>query len=94
MAKKQIKPSDVSVQVDFEIGAATDFAADLLEDVNDHNVAGALRALNAEDYDLACDFIRLERDQAKAGSLTSELSRRREELLERLEEAESAEDEG
>lgn len=84
---KEIKPSEISRQLDYDIGAATDFAAELLEDVNDHNVSGALTALNVEDYDLACDFIKLEKDQAKAGSLTTELSRRRDALLERLEKA-------
>ncbi len=85
---KKIKPSQVSAQIEHDIGAATDFAADLLEDVNDHNMASALRSVNVGEHDLACDFIRLEKDQEEAGSLTAALSRRRDELLERLKKAE------
>lgn len=83
---KKIKPSQISMQVDWEIGAATEFAADLLEDVNDHNMA-ALRCVNVDQYDIACEFIELERDQNEAGSLTTELRARRDALLHKLREA-------
>ena len=83
----KIKPEAVAAQLKWDIGEATEFCADLLEDSNDHNIAAALRALNAEEYEIAKDFITLEQDQAKAGELTPELNERRTELLERLEEA-------
>lgn len=86
MAKK-IKPSDVSVQVDFDIGEATDFAADLLEDVNAHNIAAVLRALNVDEYDLACEFIKIDKEHRAEGHLTTELNQRRNELLDRLRKA-------
>ena len=85
---KKITPSDVATILKWDIGDVTDFCADTLEDANDHNIAAALRALNAEEYDLAKDFIDLEKDQAEAGELTQELSERRKELLDKLAEAE------
>jgi hypothetical protein len=90
---KKIEPQAVATQLKWDIGAATDFAANLLEDVNDHNIASALRALNAERYDLAKAFIDLEKDHAEAGELTPELGELRKELLKELEEAEGAVDE-
>jgi hypothetical protein len=90
MAK--IKPSDVSSQVDYDIGEAVDFCAQLLEDVNEHNGAYALAALNAGAYDLACEFIKLAEEQDEAGELTKELRSKREMLLEKLEKAEAGDD--
>lgn len=84
---KQIKPSDVSAQVDFEIGDAIAFCADLLEDVNAHNVSYVLAAINAGEYDLACEFIKLEQAQDEAGELTKELRQTRDELIEKLDHA-------
>jgi hypothetical protein len=92
MAKK-IEPSDVATQLKWDIGAVTDFCANVLEEVNDHNISLALRALNSEDYELAKDFIDLESAHAAAGELTPELNERRRELMEKLEEAEGAVDE-
>ncbi len=65
----------------------SDFAADALEDANDHNIAAALRAVNVQQYELACEFITLEKDHQEAGELTPELRDRREALLARLREA-------
>ncbi len=90
---KKIEPQDVAAQLKWDIGAATDFCAGVLEDVNDHNVSLALRALNAEDYELAKEFIDLEAAHAEAGELTPELSDRRKELMEKLDEAEGQVDE-
>ena len=90
---KKIDPSDVATQLKWDIGAVTDFCASVLEEVNDHNVSLALRALNAEDYDLAKEFIDLEAAHADAGELTPELSDRRKELMEKLDEAEGQVDE-
>jgi hypothetical protein len=90
---KDITPSQVAMQLDWDIGAITDFCANVLEDANDHNVSLALRALNAEDYELAKEFIDLEAAHAEAGELTTELSQKRDELMGRLEEAEGAVDE-
>lgn len=84
---KGITPSDVASQENHDIGELTDFCADILEDANDHNIASALRALNAEEYELACEFINLEKDQAAVGELTPELNERRNELLDRLRDA-------
>lgn len=86
MAKK-IKPQDVAMQLDWDAPAIADFSADMMEDANDHNLAAALRAINVQEYDLACEFIQLEKDQAAAGELTAELRDRREALLTRLREA-------
>ena len=90
---KGITPSEVAAQEHHDIGELTDFCASVLEDANDHNIAAALRALNAEEYDLAKEFIDLEKDHAEAGELTPELNEKRTELLGRLEEAEGAVDE-
>jgi hypothetical protein len=92
MAKK-IEPSDVASQLKWDIGAITDFCANVLEEANDHNVSLALRALNAEDYELAKEFIDLEAAHAEAGELTPELNEKRRELMERLDQAEGAVDE-
>jgi hypothetical protein len=86
MANK-IKPSQISAQVGYDIAAAADFAADLLEDVNDHNMAAALRAVNAGEYDLACEIIQIEKEHLEAGHLTTELRERRDALLDRLRQA-------
>lgn len=91
MAK--IKPSDVSSQVHYDIGEAVDFCSQLLEDVNEHNGAYALAALNAGAYDLACEFIKFAEEQDEAGELTKELSEKRDELLAKLEKAEAGDDE-
>jgi len=89
----KIKPQDVASQLKWDIGAITDFCADVLEDANDHNISLALRALNAEDYELAKEFIDLEAAHAEAGELTPELSEKRNELMQKLEEAEGEVDE-
>ena len=83
MAKK-ISPRDVATQMKWDLADIADFCADALEDANDHNLAAALRAINLEDYDLAIDFIKLEKEQARAGELTPHLSARRDELYDRL----------
>jgi len=80
----KIKPTAVATQEKWDIGKLTDFAADMLEDANDHNVSAALRSLNCGDYDLAHAFITLEEDQEIAGELTPELLDRRNGLLDRL----------
>lgn len=94
MPKKEgITPSAVATQLKWDIGDVTEFCADTLEEANDHNIAAALRALNAEEYELAKEFIDLEASQAEAGELTPELSERRKELMEKLDEAEGQVDE-
>jgi len=80
----KIKPSDVSRQVDYNIDEAIEFSADLLEDVNAHNVSYVLASINVGAYDLAKEFIDLEKDQEEAGELTKDLRERREELLDKL----------
>ena len=90
---KTVLPSTVVRQFRWDIGAITDFCANALEGANDHNIAAALRALNAEDYELAKEFIDLEAQHAEAGELTPELNEKRKELMERLDEAEGAVDE-
>lgn len=86
MAKK-IKPQDVAKQFDWDSTDIAEFAADMMEDANDHNLAAALRAVNFQQYDLACEFIQLEKDHQEAGELTTELRDRRHALLDRLREA-------
>ena len=95
MAPKRspIEPQDVATQLQWDIGAITDFCSSALEEANDHNISMALRALNAEDYELAKEFIDLEAAHAEAGELTPELDEKRKELMERLDEAEGAVDE-
>lgn len=93
MPKKEgITPSAVATQLKWDIGDVTEFCADTLEEANDHNIAAALRALNAEEYELAKEFIDLEASQAEAGELTPELSTKRDELMARLDEAEGEEE--
>ena len=90
---KKIEPRDVATQLKWNIGAITDFCANALEEANDHNVSLALRALNADDYELAKEFIDLEAAHAEAGELTPDLNQKRKELMERLDEAEGSVDE-
>jgi hypothetical protein len=90
---KKIEPSDVTTQLKWDIGAITDFCAATLEDANDHNIAAALRAINAADYELAKEFIDLESAHAEAGELTPELNEKRRELMEKLDEVEGEVDE-
>jgi hypothetical protein len=90
---QKIQPEDVVRQLKWDIGAITDFCANALEEANDHNISLALRALNADDFELAKEFIDLEAAHAEAGELTPELNERRKELTEKLEEAEGAVDE-
>lgn len=90
---KRIEPQDIAAQLKWDIGAITAFCADALEEANDHNISLALRALNAEDYELAKEFIDLEAAHAEAGELTPELNALRQGLMERLEESEGAVDE-
>jgi hypothetical protein len=80
-----IKPEAVAAQLKWDVSEATEFCADLLEDSNDHNISAALRAINYGEYDLAIEFIKLNKDQDSAGELTPELDARRTELLEKLE---------
>jgi hypothetical protein len=84
---KKIKPQEVATQFSHDATEIADFCADALEDANDHNLAAALRAVNVQQYDLACEFITLEKDHQEAGELTPELRDRREALLARLREA-------
>jgi hypothetical protein len=79
-----ITPSQVGKQIKWDIGLATEFAADLLEDVNDHNLAAALRAVSEEEYDIACEFLQIEKEQRAAGHLTTELRAKRNALYDRL----------
>lgn len=81
---KNIKPSDVSSQVDYNIDEAVDFCAEVLEDVNAHNISYVLDAINRRAYDIAKELIDLEKDQEEAGELTKDLRERREEILGRL----------
>jgi hypothetical protein len=81
---KKITPKEVAKQVDYNLGEAADFAADLLEYVNDHSLSAALRAVNADEYDLACEFIQLEKEQMAAGYQTEPLLMRRNALMVRL----------
>ena len=90
---KKIEPSDVASQLKWDIGAITDFCANALEEANDHNISMALRALNADNYELAKEFIDLEAEHTEAGELTPELDEKRKELMEKLDEAEGAVDE-
>lgn len=68
-----IEPKDVAAQFKWDINKVTLFCADALEDANDHNIAAALRVLNSGQYDLACEFIKLEMEHQAAGEMTDEL---------------------
>lgn len=80
-----IKPSKVAEQINYETVTATDFAADLLEEVNEHNISAALRALLLGNYQLACDFIMLQRELDMAGGMTPKLKALSEALFGHLE---------
>ncbi len=84
---KKIRPQDVAAQLEWDLGDIADFCSDVMEDANDHNMAAALRAVNAGDHDLACEFIQLEKEHSEAGHFTKELQDRRNELLDRLQQA-------
>jgi|SoiMethySBSTD1v2_1073268.scaffolds.fasta_scaffold6329913_2 hypothetical protein len=86
------KPSQIAKQLDYDINAAVDFAANLLEEVNNHNLAAVLGAVSVEQYDLACEFIKIEQAHREAGHLTTELYARRNELYKLLEQAMKAKD--
>lgn len=83
---KKITPKEVAAQFKWAINDLTEFCALVLEEANDHNISLALTAINFQNYELACDFIRLEKDHAEAGELTPELNERRNELVHRLKE--------
>lgn len=83
---KKITPQDVAKQLHWEIDQIADFSAEMFEDANDHNLAAALRAMNVMGFDLACEFIHLEKDHIEAGHLTEELRKRRDQLMDRLKE--------
>lgn len=81
MARKP-SVSKISMALDYDPGKVLDFAGDILEDVNDHNLAFAMWSLANGDYALAKDFIQLEEDQeAKGEGLTQEISDRRDQLM-------------
>lgn len=84
---RKITPKQVGTQFEWDETVIAEFCADAMEEANDHNLAAVLRAVNIQEYDLACEFIQLEKDQNEAGELTPELSNRRTALLERLREA-------
>jgi hypothetical protein len=84
--KKQITPSQVAMQFDWDINQGMAFAADLLEDMNAHNLAAVLRALDLEQYDIAKEFIDIEKEHRAEGGLSPELMARREALYNRLRE--------
>lgn len=91
---KKISPSDISSQVDYDIGEAIDFCGQILEDVNAHNVSYVLDAINRGAYDLAKEFVELEKDQEEAGELTKDLKERRDTLLEKLDDFDPDDPEG
>lgn len=82
---KKIEPSDVSKQFKWDIGDVMNFCADALEDVNEHNMSAVLRCVYYGAYDIAIEYLKLNKDQDEAGELTRELSDRRRELSEKLE---------
>lgn len=85
--KKQITPSQVAMQFDWDINQGRVFAADLLEDMNDHTLAAVLRALDLEQYDIAKEFIDIAKQQREEGGLSPELYQRRNALYEKLRQA-------
>lgn len=85
--------SEVSLAIDYDIGAAREYAGDLLEDVNDQWAAHALWSMNLEDVELACEFLHLEASVMESGELTPELREKSNELLDRFKEAQERADE-
>lgn len=85
---KIIKPSQVSMQFEHDPYETLKFCAELLEDINEHNLSGALSALNVNDHDLAAEFVKLDKEQADAGELTGPLRHWRNELMDKLKKAE------
>lgn len=76
------KPSTIAMKLDYDVFAARDFSASLLEDVNDHDTALALWSSTMGDVELACAFLRLGHDIQQSGEgLTAELYDRRGDLL-------------
>lgn len=80
----RITPSKVTSQYKWSIDHARAFAADMLEDVNDHALALAIWSVMAGDSQLACDFIQHGRRIEEARGLTPELSKEDRILLERF----------
>lgn len=81
------QPLAISKMLGYDLYKARDFCGLVLEDVNDHWVAHTLWSLNMGDVDLACDFIRFEGELSKRGELTRDLRNRRDNLLDRFDEA-------
>ena len=79
-------PVKIARQID-DIYAIRGFCGDMLEDVNDHWIAHAIWSMNLGDVDLACAFLRLSHERDQAGSLTTELHQRANELVTRYSEA-------
>jgi hypothetical protein len=67
-----------------DIDEARKFAYKLLQDVNDHSLALALLAIGLGKYDLACEWIQLEKAHQEAGELTPALSKVQIRLLDKL----------
>jgi hypothetical protein len=83
MPKGLIKPSNVAAQYKWDLGYITEFAAQMFEDANDHEMAYALWALAAGDVGLACEFLKLSAAVDKAGELTPELREKMNRLMDR-----------
>lgn len=88
--KVPLRPSSIAMALDYDFGAIRDFAGEMLEAANDHDVALALWSINYGDPELACDFIKASAERDKAGYLTTELMDRRAELLKRYTELQRA----
>ena len=71
----------VTKALDYSYDQAREFCGELLEDVNDHSLAFAMRSLAMDEFHLARAFIDLEEAVQQAGELTPELKVKRDELL-------------
>ncbi len=56
--------NEVSKMIGFAVDDTRALAAHLLQNVNDHMTAGALRALELGDVELACEFLRCRPEKA------------------------------
>jgi hypothetical protein len=63
----------IARQADYDIAFIRDFVARIFEEVNDRQLAGAIMAAAEGDMDLACDFLRLDKEIESAGELSPAL---------------------
>lgn len=84
LKEKERLVKEIASAEEYGIAEIRDLAAELFEEINDHQLAGAMWAMSWGDYGLAKDFIDLEAKVTKARELTPELRKVADRLWDRL----------